>query len=479
MNNSLVKLRRQFIITMMSIVTIFLVTIFAVQCISSWRTTRTISDNALKIAMDRLARNNWKESDSDFFPWFMPENDDNLPERPDSTDSSDESAPAIPDVFPQGGRMMDNFGDRTTRTAVLVVKVDEAGNVTSVRNEMFYMGDSYIDEVVKETPYETKESYEPSTDLSADPSTDFANGSPTRTAIKTYHLPDYHLRYAVHREGSDTYIAYVDQTENDSTLADLIKNAILISLAVIIVMFILSLFLSKRVLHPVEKAWEDQKRFVADASHELKTPLAVVLSNTDMVIKSKDKNSEKNMKRLDNIKNESDRMKELVSELLEVARGDLSNKELIREDVNLSELTEDIILVWDPICYEADRTLENDIEEDLHITGDPSKLRRLIDILIDNAIKYSFEKSTISVSLKKSSKHINLVVTNKGTPLSEDECRKIFERFYRADKSRESTPGYGLGLAIAESVTAEHNGHITASSDGIDTNTFTVRFRLQ
>ena len=289
------------------------------------------------------------------------------------------------------------------------------------------------------------------------------------------------MRYMVRKNGDDTYIAYVDESDSQSTLSGLIRKSIFISLGVIMVMFILSLILSKRVLKPVEKAWDDQKRFVADASHELKTPLAVIMSNIDMVVKSEDKNSEKNRGRLDNIKTESERMKELVSELLEIARGDVGEKELIKEDVNLSELYEDELLVWDPTFYEEGKTLETEIEEDIHVIGDITKLRRLLVILVDNALKYSKENSTIKVSLKKEytkkdRSGVTLRVSNKGVALSEEECTKIFERFYRADKSREIVSGYGLGLSIAVATAEEHSATITAESDGIDTNTFVVRF---
>ena len=451
------KLRREFIIVMMSIVIIFLMAIFSVFCISYRREQVKSSENAIRIAMDQSAINNWTQFG--FGQNGMFEGKD------------------IP-----GRRMMDQFGDMTTRTPVLVVKIDEQQNITAVRNDMFYMGQSYIEEVVAATSYKDCENYEPGFPMIGMPedngnvenNTDgaFSFDELNENKIRTYKLDDYHLRYAVHTEDNIYYIAYIDESENDSRMTTILRNSILISLGVIIIMFIISLFLSKRVLKPVEKAWDDQRRFVADASHELKTPLAVIISNSDMMNKSQDKNSEKNKRRLENIRIESGRMKELVNELLEVARGDMGARELVREDVNLSELAEDEILVWEPIYYESGKNIESDIAEDIHITGDGTKLRRLVGILVDNALKYSSEGSSVNVGLSKSEDGIVIKVENKGKALTDEECKKIFERFYRVDSSRETIPGYGLGLSIAVSIVNEHGGSIEALSDGIDTNTF-------
>lgn len=474
--DALRKLRIEFVLVMMGIVILFLVAIFSVQIISSRREMKTNSDNALEMALEEKTKPDFKP---DGFELENIDNDDVYEGDDQDGDDDDHDSDDIGTVdnndgdmesteLPNGsiggpafgGRMMDRFYDNTTRTAVLVARVDYTGGISTVRNDMFYMEEDYIEELVSSTPY----------NVDIDEWT-------------SCELQDYHMRYMIDREGSDTYIAYVDESESNNTLSSLIRKSILISVVVTIVMLILSLFLSRLVLRPVEKAWEDQKRFVADASHELKTPLAVILSNTEMMVKSQDRNTDKNQRRLDNIRIESERMKELVQELLEIARGDISNKHLVREDVNLSDLIEGEILVWDPTYYEAGQTLEQSIDQDIHITGDSTKLRRLINILIDNALKYSDEHSTVRVSLSREGtggrkrNGILLKVENKGQPLTREECTRIFERFYRADKSRESISGYGLGLSIAVGIAREHNAEIYAESDGVDTNYFCVLFK--
>ncbi|MCR5213500.1 MAG: HAMP domain-containing histidine kinase [Eubacterium sp.] len=441
------RLRIEFVIVVMGIVVVFLMTIFSIQYYSS---QKEMSDNimkALEIAIDEKdnqQNNKWRDNQ-----WGG---------RPEDGQDMHTPEPA-----------MDDFGDRFNRVSVLLVRVSEDGSMETVRNDMFYMENSYIEEIFEATPY--------SEELSK---------SSDSGKIVHGELSDYSLRYGIKRDETDgyIYIAYADVSSDKTILSSMLKRSILISLGVIIVMFGLSIVFSKKVLKPVEKAWEDQKRFVADASHELKTPLAVILSNTDMMMKSKDRNSDRNGRRLDNIKIESERMKELVQELLEIARGDMSDKEFIKEDVNFSELVDEELLVWDPTYFEAGKSLESSLDEDIHINGDPVKLRRLVGILVDNALKYSCDASTVKVSLSRNagtSNHkknhvIRLAVENKGNALSKEECNKIFERFYRADKSRESTSGYGLGLSIAVSIVEEHKGSIRAESDGVNTNTFVVEF---
>ena len=504
MNRPLKKLRRQFIITMMSIVTLFLVAIFSVQYFSSKKEMDQSSENALNIALDIKGnfRNDFSKSDRPDSPNSLNKPEDSSQNNPqNNSQNSPQNEPRPSDG--SYGRMMDRFGDRTARRAVLVVNISSDGSIEPIRNDMFYMEDDYVTEVVEATPYkkilaeETSDSSDSdnSDNSSISDNSDNSNNSNNTSykKSKSYKLSDYNLRYMLRIENGTTYIAYVDESENNSTLSSLLKRSLLISLGIFIIMLILSFYLSRKVLKPVEKAWNDQKRFVADASHELKTPLAVILSNTDMIIKSSDRNSEKNSRRLDNVKMESERMKELVQELLEVARGDIDKKESIKEDINLSELLNDELLVWDPVFFEAGKNLESDIEEDIHIQGDSTAIKRLYGILIDNALKYSDEKSTVNVSLKSISKsavksnakattskhhsgsaHIQLQVSNKGTPLTKEQCQKIFERFYRTDASREDTPGYGLGLSIAEKIVQTHGGSITAESNGTDTNTFYV-----
>ena len=418
MNNPYLKrLRKQFIFVMMFIVIAFLTLIFCLQYFSTKRFYIEDSEEALDFA---LQDNRQREMKEDFFPGDKPQEGTGEKMRP-------------PMDFGEEGQEMH------MRIPVIVATVSADRQVSVTRNNMFYI-----------------EEDEDVTTLVL-----LANDSAEDTGT----LEDYSFRYKkmAGQDGS-VKIALMDISNEKSQLSALVKRSLVIISAVAVILFIISLFLSKLVLRPVAKAWEDQKRFVADASHELKTPLTVILSNTDMVIRSKDEQSPKNKRRLDNIRSESERMKELVNELLDIARGDVDDKKIIKEKTDLSELLLDELLTWEPVCFDAKRELDSDVDEGVTVMGDSTKLKKIFGILMDNAVKYSIENTKICVRLKKEQGKAHLYVEDVGYPISEEEKSSIFDRFYRADKSREETAGYGLGLSIAESLVREHEGKIWAES---------------
>ena len=314
-------------------------------------------------------------------------------------------------------------------------------------------------------------------------------------------ISDHDLRYMKRSlDDGATAVAFVDTSGETTLLRSELTRSLWISLSVISAMFLLSLFLSKLTIRPVERAWEDQRRFVADASHELKTPLTVIMSNTDMVqrslqnIRGEDtaEGTEKdtyeistsklsrNLRRMENVHEESLRMKELIGELLEIARGDVGQNTADFTDVSLSEIVNDALLNWESVYFEQGKLLTGNVEDGLTLHGDHTTLRRLTEILIDNALKYSKESSEVTVTLKKekngSRRLLHLSVSNEGQPLTEEEISHLFDRFYRADSSREKTAGYGLGLSIASSIVEAHKGRLWAEADGTRGNIFHVTF---
>ncbi|MDD3409628.1 MAG: HAMP domain-containing sensor histidine kinase [Eubacteriales bacterium] len=269
---------------------------------------------------------------------------------------------------------------------------------------------------------------------------------------------------------------FADTTLERAALRRQTLYSVLAGLGAVALFFGVSLLIARWITRPVEQAWARQRQFVADASHELKTPLTVVLSNADMLLASGAVAGEKNRNRLDNIRAESQRMRGLVESLLTLARSDAGAEPPPRELVDFSFVAESAALTLEPVIYDAGRSLETDIESGLTVRGDAGALRRLCDILLDNACKYGDEGSVVRVRLQSAGRREALLeVESAGAPLSPEECGRIFERFYRADSSRGERGGYGLGLSIAQSIARRHGGRLWAQSDGARRNVFSFR----
>ena len=251
----------------------------------------------------------------------------------------------------------------------------------------------------------------------------------------------------------------IDNTElNSILLKELIIN-ILLFIACEIIIFIITYLITKWIITPVKKSFEKQKIFVADASHELKTPLSVMIASSDAYF------NDKNDKWVKNMKNESERMIKLVTELLDLAKTE-EEQEIAMQQNNLSDIVESSILTFESLFYDNNINLKYDIEKDIKLICNESLITELMSILIDNAIKHSKEKGKVIVNLYKKNKQIVLEVKNKGLPIKKEDEEKIFERFYKVDTSRNrNSNNYGLGLAIAKNIVLRHNGNIFAHSD--------------
>lgn len=280
-------------------------------------------------------------------------------------------------------------------------------------------------------------------------------------------LSEYNLRYLRAQTLSGAVrLAFADTSVENATLRALLWNSLIIGGAALLVLFGCCYLLSGLVTKPVEKAWKQQKQFVSDASHELKTPLTVILSSAGLL--AEDLHEEQQLQYVDNIRSESDRMKKLVEGMLTLARSDSVEKPVL-SPVDLSDLTLDTALLFEPVAYEHGRRLSYDIGENLCIEGDGEKLRRLISVLLDNAIKYSPAGGEIRLTLTAEEHRARLQVENGGEAIPPEQLSHLFERFYRADVSRTDTTGFGLGLSIAQSIAQEHRGTLRAESDAAST----------
>ena len=276
-------------------------------------------------------------------------------------------------------------------------------------------------------------------------------------------INEYHLRFLHHHIHEEDIYVFADNTSETKAKERLLTNCILIGIAGFGLFFIMSVFLSHWAVRPVERAWEQQKQFISDASHELKTPLTVILTNTDL-LQSGTYSGEESSRLVKSIEVMGQQMRGLVEEMLMLTKADNPNMTKEFCSVNWSEIVSESVMLFEPVFFEAGLSIETEIEKDIFVKGDEAELRQVTDILLDNARKYCREETTTVVVLTRKNRSAILEVTNEGDEISREDLNKIFHRFYRIDKARTMNHSYGLGLTIAQQIVAVHKGKIWAES---------------
>ena len=273
--------------------------------------------------------------------------------------------------------------------------------------------------------------------------------------------------YSYHYEIGDSLIILDNKNVKQQLLYSLYISLFIFTILEILA-FLISKLITDWITIPVRNTFDKQKQFIADASHELKTPLSVILASSEAL-----EEDPKETKWIKNIQNEANRMNTLITDLLNLAASEKKELFDIKEN-NLSKVVELSVLTFEGKAYEKKIKLEYNIEENIITKFDENNIRQLVEILLDNAIEHSKKENTVYLSLCITNGQIKLEVTNEGSEIPKGEEEKIFERFYRVDKSRNrKTSRYGLGLAIAKNIVLNHNGEITASSKD-NTTTFKV-----
>ena len=262
-------------------------------------------------------------------------------------------------------------------------------------------------------------------------------------------------------------VALFDRFSSASNLRVYTWYTLTVLLVGVLCYFAISLILAQISLKPVENNWARQKQFVADASHELKTPLSVIMANIEIIASHSDETVASQMKWIENTRSESQRMAELVNDLLFLAKNDDGHKAAM-EAVNLSECIETMVLSHESLFYENGKNFTYEITPDLHVFGNMGQLKQLVTILLDNANKYSTGEGNISLEVSAVGKHAQLVVCNECAPLTHEQLDHLFDRFYTVDQSRnKNVTGNGLGLSIAQIICKTHRGSIKADyADG-------------
>ena len=238
---------------------------------------------------------------------------------------------------------------------------------------------------------------------------------------------------------------------------------IVLALAVIL---IISIFISRWAVRPIEENLEQQKHFIANVSHDLKTPITVMMANNSIL--SKDANREQKQW-IESNQNEANKMLKLVNSMLDLIKSGVKGGK--REKLNLSEIVEAESLSFESLAYDQKITYNTHIEKDIRITAIKEDIVKLIASLIDNAFKHAANADTITITLKGN----KFTVNNKKTHINKEDLNHIFDRFYIADKSR-SNKSHGLGLAIAYELANKNKAKLSATSNKSDGTTFTIVF---
>lgn len=289
-------------------------------------------------------------------------------------------------------------------------------------------------------------------------------------------LPEYALRYYRMNTPVGQTVVFSDISSELDTMNSLIKNCAVIGLVSFFSFLIISIILARWAVKPVDKAWMQQKQFTEDASHELKTPLTVILANAEL-LQSTDCTEQERMDFTSGILVMAQQMKGLVENLLDLARLDAYRTKAEKSPVDFSDLIQDAVLPFEPVFFEKGLTLNCDAQEGITINANQTAITHLVEILLDNAGKYSHPNTEVSVALTREAKGTCLLrVENTGDEIRKEDLKNIFKRFYRADKARTMNKSYGLGLSIAEKIVTQHHGKIWAASDQ-GKNTFYVQFK--
>ena len=299
-------------------------------------------------------------------------------------------------------------------------------------------------------------------------------------------LSDLGLFYVKRQAGGVMYLAFADMG-GASGWRSLAATLAVVEVAALAVFFVISLFFSRWALRPVARAWTQQRRFVADASHDLKTPLTVILANTSIALEHPERSVASQSQWLESTQHEAEAMQSLVGDLLALAKMDeeeaAAQSGAARpafEEVDLSDVLEGEVLQFESVAFERGVKLESQVEPGIELRGNEQRLRRLAGTLIDNACKYVDDGGAVNVSLSRAGKQAKLEVRNTGAPISPEDLPHVFDRFYRADKARTGgAGGHGLGLAIARAIAEEHGGTLTASSTQAEGTAFTATLPLK
>lgn len=279
--------------------------------------------------------------------------------------------------------------------------------------------------------------------------------------------------------GNGKRIVLMSKSFQQDMLWSLLKIFIGVGSLSLVVLFFISIYFTNKAINPLEETFKKQKQFIADASHELRTPLTIIKTNVSLLKENELETIQSQEKWINYIDSQASRMSTLINEMLSLANLDANKKKGEDINFNLSKVISDSLLVFEVVIFEKGLILEEHVTDDIFIRGEQEQIKKLISILMDNAIKYTNKNGKIYVSLIAERNKAKLTIKNTGEGIKKEHLEKIFERFYRVDDSRDrGTGGYGLGLSIAKAIVDDHKGKIHAESIINDETSFIIELPL-
>lgn len=354
-----------------------------------------------------------------------------------------------PSLDSGNNKRMDNGTPPPERTVSFMLKINKASNLIG-KDSKFTMDDEFYNTALQEALSSNKDT-------------------------GRFTLDNSKWIFNIQHNNEGAMLVFLDITAQQNILTNLIYTFSVVGSVMLIILYFTSRFFANRSITPVKEAFDKQKQFIADASHELKTPLTIINTNADVLLSNSDDTIHNQSKWLHYIKSETERMTSLTNDLLYLTEMDDSRSTMMYSKFNLSEAVENIILTMEAVIFEKNVSLEYDIQPDLTVQGNSEQIKQVIMILLDNAVKYTNPKGSVTLILKKQHNDVVLSVTNTGEGIAPEHLTRIFDRFYRTDASRaRKQGGYGLGLAIAKSIVEQHKGKIYAKSTVGESTTFYV-----
>jgi len=282
----------------------------------------------------------------------------------------------------------------------------------------------------------------------------------TNTKVNFGNVNNVYYKHITLENSSQTILVAYDMLESANHLSNNTVNFLIPVIIIYFIFFLVVLLFSFKIFEPIKITLGKQRRFISEASHELKTPLTIISANAEVLKEINDNQW------VDNIKSQTDRLGILITDMLDLAKMEETKMELLKENINVTQIVTDISLSFDAVAFEKNKTIKLLCDPDLFYVGDSQSLKKIVNILIDNAVKYATENSEILIKLKGVSEDkISLSVKNAGSHIPDEQSNKIFERFYRGEDSRNREyGGSGLGLSIAKGVANINKWKLTAKS---------------